>query len=182
MQPKVRRDGLGDFQPLATYVELECAETRNVTTGVCEARDEALSERIATDHEYDWYDAGLISNCFQTQRGVSDNHVGRKADKFRGIGPRTRRVSATPSKVDMDVTPLTPAELSQSFRECTDAYWRFWIILTWGHEDADASHPLRLLRARRERPRGRAAEQRDELAPPNTKCHLIPPAGRTTEG
>jgi len=31
-------------------------------------------------------------------------------------------------------------------------------------EDADAPHPPRLLRARRERPRRRAAEQRDELA------------------
>jgi hypothetical protein len=33
-----------------------------------------------------------------------------------------------------------------------------------GHEDADASHPLALLRLRCERPRRRAAEQRDELA------------------
>jgi predicted TPR repeat methyltransferase len=34
-----------------------------------------------------------------------------------------------------------------------------------------------LLRAMRERQRGRrAAEQRDELAPPDAKCHLIPPA------
>ena len=35
-----------------------------------------------------------------------------------------------------------------------------------GEENADAPHPLGLLRARRERPRRRrAAEQRDELAP-----------------
>ena len=33
------------------------------------------------------------------------------------------------------------------------------------HQHADAPHPLALLRARRERPRGRAAEQSDELAP-----------------
>jgi hypothetical protein len=47
----------------------------------------------------------------------------------------------------------------------------------------DASHALGLLRARRERPSGRrAAEQRDELAAPDAKCHLIPPAGRATEG
>jgi ATP dependent DNA ligase domain len=37
-----------------------------------------------------------------------------------------------------------------------------------------------LLRARRERPRGRrAAKQRDELAAPDASCHLIPPAGRS---
>ena len=33
------------------------------------------------------------------------------------------------------------------------------------HKHANASHPLALLRARRERPRRRAAEKRDELAP-----------------
>src|SRR5262249_33050663 len=33
------------------------------------------------------------------------------------------------------------------------------------HQYGDASHPLALLRAGRERPRRRAAEQRDELAP-----------------
>ena len=39
------------------------------------------------------------------------------------------------------------------------------------------------LRARRERPcRRRAAQKRDEVAAPDAKCHLIPPAGRATEG
>jgi hypothetical protein len=37
------------------------------------------------------------------------------------------------------------------------------------NEHADAAHPLGLLRPRRERPReGRAAEQRDEKAPPHS--------------
>ena len=47
-------------------------------------------------------------------------------------------------------------------------------------EEPDHRH-RRLLRARRERPRGRrAAEQRDELAASDESCHLIPPAGRGT--
>jgi hypothetical protein len=50
-----------------------------------------------------------------------------------------------------------------------------------GAENADHRHRW-LLRVRRERPRSRAAEQRDELAAPDAKCHLIPPAGRATEG
>jgi len=37
---------------------------------------------------------------------------------------------------------------------------RFWIVLGDIREHADAPHPVALLRARRERPRGRAAEQR----------------------
>src|SRR5262249_57533757 len=41
----------------------------------------------------------------------------------------------------------------------------FWIIPGAVHKHADPPHPLGLLRARRERPRGRrATEQRDELA------------------
>jgi hypothetical protein len=63
------------------------------------------------------------------------------------------------------------------------------LLLTLGitgraaHQHTDPPHPLALLRARRERPRrSRAAEQRDELAPSNAECHLIPPAGRAAEG
>jgi hypothetical protein len=36
------------------------------------------------------------------------------------------------------------------------------------HEHANAPHPSWLLRARRQRPRGSAAEQRDELATPHS--------------
>jgi hypothetical protein len=43
---------------------------------------------------------------------------------------------------------------------------RVWIVLRDMHEHADAPYLLRLC-ARDERPRGRAAEQRDELATPH---------------
>ena len=45
------------------------------------------------------------------------------------------------------------------------------------HEHADAPHPLGLLRARRQRPRRRAADERDELAPP----HSITSSARATK-
>jgi len=51
------------------------------------------------------------------------------------------------------------------------------------YDERTNSIDLRLLRARRQRPRSRSpAEQRDELAASNSECHLIPPAERTTEG
>jgi hypothetical protein len=51
-------------------------------------------------------------------------------------------------------------------QEYRDAGLLFRIIRSCVHEHTDASHALRLLRARRERPRHcRAAEQRDESAP-----------------
>jgi hypothetical protein len=39
------------------------------------------------------------------------------------------------------------------------------VVRGCGQEHADAPHPLGLLRARRERPRHRATEERNELAP-----------------
>jgi hypothetical protein len=40
-----------------------------------------------------------------------------------------------------------------------------WIILRIVHQHCDPAHPLALLRARRDRPRRRAAEERYEVAP-----------------
>jgi hypothetical protein len=51
-------------------------------------------------------------------------------------------------------------------------------VLLCGAIVGDSGKRPRLLRARRERPRSRATEQREEFAPPDAKCHLIPPAGR----
>src|SRR5262245_31683270 len=52
----------------------------------------------------------------------------------------------------------------ESLSECCLVALYQRIVLGKGCQHADASHPLALLRARRERPRSRAAEQRDELA------------------
>src|SRR5262249_12433420 len=52
-------------------------------------------------------------------------------------------------------------------QQCPHARPGFWIVLGQVHQHADPVPPLALLRPRRERPSGcRAAEQRDELAPP----------------
>jgi hypothetical protein len=51
------------------------------------------------------------------------------------------------------------------------------IVLSYAQQHADASHPLGLLRTRRERPRSHAAEQRDELAPSQwIELHSVPAA------
>jgi hypothetical protein len=52
------------------------------------------------------------------------------------------------------------------------------IVSDW-REQTHAPHPVRLLRAGGERPRGRAAEKRDEFAPshvlPQAEGHTLPP-------
>jgi hypothetical protein len=61
-----------------------------------------------------------------------------------------------------------PTQLSQLLHQRRNPSLRYRTILILRHKHADAPHPLRLLRAGRERPRGRCtAEQRYERASPH---------------
>src|SRR6266511_1176784 len=76
----------------------------------------------------------------------------------------TVRGACTPAIVDLQVAADGPAPLLQPLQERCKAGLSFRIVRGRAHEHADAPHPLALLRARRERPRSRAADKRDELA------------------
>jgi hypothetical protein len=62
---------------------------------------------------------------------------------------------------------VDPAQFLQPAQERRDAGSAFRIVRGGAHKHPDAPHPL-LLRARRERPCGRAAEKRDEPATPHS--------------
>src|SRR5262245_11907887 len=79
--------------------------------------------------------------------------------------PQAIRVAGGPTKVDPDVAAVDPSKRFKSLLDDRDTTLRFWITFGEHQEHADPPHPLRLLRARRERPcRNRAAKQRHELA------------------
>src|SRR5262249_41887569 len=61
-----------------------------------------------------------------------------------------------------------PSRALESIPKPCGAELTFRIILGVEHQHADAAHAVALLPPRRERPRDRAAEQRDELAPPHS--------------
>src|SRR5262249_1848671 len=75
-------------------------------------------------------------------------------------------IAAAPAIVDPHVATVAPAELPERIEEHRDAILTFSIGLPVGSDQqADAPHPLGLLRAYDERPRSRSGrEQRDELA------------------
>src|SRR5262249_26088514 len=52
--------------------------------------------------------------------------------------------------------------------KCRDPGLCFRVVLVIAHQHADAPHALGLLRPRHDRPGGRAAEERDERAPPHS--------------
>src|SRR5215472_11134988 len=91
--------------------------------------------------------------------------IGRERDQFRRMFANALHIAPGPAGIDLHIAAIGPAQLLQALPERRDA--GFCLRITHGewYEHADAPHPLGLLRARRERPRGRAADERDELAP-----------------
>src|SRR5262249_17302929 len=71
-------------------------------------------------------------------------------------------IAGTPANIDPHVAAIGPAQFLQALQERRKTRLCLLIIRGQAHEHADPPH---LLRARRERPHRRAAEQRDELAP-----------------
>src|SRR5215472_11223640 len=70
-----------------------------------------------------------------------------------------------PARVDLHVAADAPAGLLETLQERAEAGLKFPIVRSRGQENANEAHLLALLRARRERPRRRTAEQTDEGAP-----------------
>src|SRR5262249_31720870 len=68
-----------------------------------------------------------------------------------------------PADVKARIAAVGPAQFRQPLDESGELSPAPRVALVRTQEHADAAHLLRLLRVRRERPRGRAAEQRDEL-------------------
>src|SRR5262249_17446452 len=72
-----------------------------------------------------------------------------------------------------------PSQNLKGFLKGCCANLTFPVVLDVEHQYADAPHALALLCTHRQRPcRRRAAEQRDELAPPHwIEMHLLPKPG-----
>src|SRR5262249_18917078 len=79
-----------------------------------------------------------------------------------------------PAELDSRVAALGPAQLLEALQECSVAGLRFPAVRGQAHYDTDAPDALGLLRTRRERPRGGAAEKGDEFPPPHFE-HAAPP-------
>src|SRR5262249_13703942 len=81
-----------------------------------------------------------------------------------GSGERLQQSLVGAAIVDDDILAFGKPKLAQLGYEDLIARSRNRIVRAWT-QNADAPQALRLLRARHERPRGRAAEKRYELSP-----------------
>jgi hypothetical protein len=108
---------------------------------------------------------------------VRDDDVDLETNELVSQPAKTLWLALSRAELKLNVLSLDVAVLAQAGSERAQERFRIG-----GNKYTDPRQ-LCLLRMRRERPRCRcAADERDELAAPDAKCHLIPPAGRATEG
>src|SRR5262249_1186671 len=99
------------------------------------------------------------------QGATGQDDVRREREQFRSMFCAAVGIVLAPAGVDPHIAANSPAQFLQTLVERRKSILAFWIVRSPVHEHADAAHALALLPPRRERPRRRAAEQRDELAP-----------------
>src|SRR5262249_20856326 len=123
-------------------------------------------DRIAPVREHDWN--GCSCRLRRQRRGRATNRGDHGHLPLHQIGRQSRQsIIATfrPTVIDRDVLAFEIAGISQTLPEPGHKVCRG--AGRPSAEEPDHRH-RGLLRARRERPRGRAAKQRYELAPPHS--------------
>src|SRR5262245_7492764 len=131
--------------------------------GPCKARHDPKLDRGRHLNEDD-RDRGGRPLQVEDGRPVAYQQIGRQPDQLGGVLAGASGLATKPAHVESNVVPFDPAELSQPLRQCRDSGSSL-LVRIHGHEHPDAPDTAPFLRARSPRPRRRAAEQRDELAP-----------------
>jgi hypothetical protein len=155
------------FKSLCDHFGREEAYARKVATRAFEAPDKAEIDRVATGHKNDW---DRFGRCFGRKRGRCGprcgDHGHRAANQVGGQPRQAIVLTLGPAVFDRYVSALDVACFGQASVKCGH-------LLACGFErqriDKSDHRHRRRLRARRERPRdGRAADNRNELAPPHS--------------
>ena len=111
----------------------------------------------------DRYRVSFLPQQRQYQCMIDNDDIRLHSDEFAGIEAGTIGIAAGPTKLHPHVTAVDPSQLLQPLLQGRHATLSLRVVLGEDGEHADPARLVRLLRARIERPRRRAAEQRDEL-------------------
>src|SRR6516162_3977645 len=103
-------------------------------------------------------------SCYDSRASDGQYDVRLECHQFGCILAHGCGIARAPAIVDADILPDGPTRLLQGLRESGQECVPFSIVCRKRCKDTDAPHAIGLLRPRRERPCGRPAEQRDELA------------------
>src|SRR5262249_13183349 len=119
------------------------------------------------DRKHYRYAAGQLQQRAHGQAAMRQDDLWRESGQFSRVSTNFGGIVGRPARVDPHVAADGPAQDRKPLLESPDPGLKYRIVRRCGQQHADPPHSLLLLRARRERPCHRAAEERDELAPPN---------------
>src|SRR5215831_16851629 len=160
------------LQPLRLRLGKKRAHTCDVATRTMQVGDEAGPDWVAASREYDRYGRG--PRLGRKGRCVS-THCNDDGDLLAGeIGGKPRQpivLTLSPTIVERDVLTLDKARFIESLPD--ERNQRRVDSRRTTAEQSD-HWQCTLLRPRRERPRGRAAEKRDEVASLHVKHGALP--------
>ena len=165
-----------ELQPLRHQLLAEEIDAGRVAAGPGEAGDQTEPHGVFGHGEHD-RNRGACRLGRERRNGAAtgNDHSHRPTRQFACQLRQPIGSILGPAKFDHDILALDEARLPQALAKCAQAI-RVGIGRS-GMEEADHRHCW-LLRARRERPRRRTAEQRDELAPSH---HSITSSARTSK-
>jgi hypothetical protein len=156
-------------QLLGGQIGLSEDHASRIATRPIETGDQPGSDRIET-HSEDDRNRGACRFYTQCCNSVRNDHSRPSADEFCRHPWNPIMLIVGPAILDSDVLALDESGLVQALSERTDK--RLGAGRRRGAKETDHRH-RRLLRLRNERPRGRAAEKRDEIAPLHLCAHSI---------
>src|SRR5262249_22707899 len=149
-----------DVLPLSVEFGREKADPRGIA-----ARPREGLHKPCSNHVFSHTDKGYCPSCLlegaRPAVRATDDRIGRNLDDRRRVfGKPVVIRDAKATRDDDEVLPFDESRESQLIEEGDDP----WRLPSMGEQETEAIDTIRLLRARRERPCRRAAQQRDELA------------------
>src|SRR5262245_55114429 len=97
---------------------------------------------------------------------MREDHIRLQSDKILRKERKALHHDGRKPILYLHVVPFRPSASFEPLPKCLQAHLRFWVVLDEIHQHADASHVLRLLCQRWERPTGsHATKEGYELAP-----------------
>src|SRR6516162_7227986 len=152
-------DSLGHhLQSLGGELGKQHRHSCDVPTRLRKTCDVPEADGIGMDSEYDWNRGGRLACGFNESRGWREDDVDRDGNQFGGE-PRKLLYVSRPLPHDDNIATLNVAKVTQARPQSHGSTK----LRSETQEPNNRDFHLRL-RARRERPRSGAAEQRDELA------------------
>src|SRR5262249_47382698 len=151
-----------EFEFLATSIRDLVRQTGDIAARSGQTRNQAGAYWIVCRREDDRDDRCRL-RCRESWRGCRrHNYIHLESDELGRVFCVALAAALCPAILDRQVATVDPSEFAEPLNKSGNPVA---LNRRVGTQEADGRQLARLLRGRRERPRNRAAEQRDEVAP-----------------